>query len=91
MRRRERSAERITPLNPTDEQRALELRRRLASMLMERMNTVRSAAQFVFRHHPSIVREVTSAYERRRRAAQRRKDAAVPDAQAAGGAATPAS
>jgi hypothetical protein len=56
-------------------------------MLMERMNTVRSAAQFVFRNHPSIVREVTSAYERRRRAAQRRKDAAVPDAQAA----TPAS
>jgi hypothetical protein len=53
--------------------RALALRNRLAMLLAAKMNAVRSAARFVFRHHPAIVREATSAYERRRRAAARRK------------------
>ena len=67
---RERPA---SPVTPTEEMRvALALRNRLATLLGERMNLVRSAARFVFRGSPEIVREVTSAYERRRRAAARR-------------------
>jgi hypothetical protein len=52
--------------------RALALRNRLAMLLAAKMNAVRSAARFVFRHRPEIVREATSVYERRRRAAARR-------------------
>jgi hypothetical protein len=52
--------------------RALALRNRLAMLLATKMNAVRSAARFVFRRRPEIVREATSAYERRRRAAARR-------------------
>lgn len=54
---------------------ALELRNRLAWMLERKIGEVRSAARFVFRHHPEIIREVTSVYERRRRAALRREKA----------------
>lgn len=61
------------PENLSEEARkARALRNRLATLLLGRMNAVRSAARFVFRHHPEIVRQVTSAYERRRRAAARR-------------------
>jgi hypothetical protein len=67
---RERPA---TPAALTGEAaRALDLRNRLAILLAAKMSAVRAAARFVFRHHPAIVREATSAYERRRRAAARR-------------------
>ncbi|HEU4535916.1 MAG TPA: hypothetical protein VFS00_17450 [Polyangiaceae bacterium] len=67
---RERPA---TPAGLSDEAaRALALRNRLAMLLAAKMGVVRSAARFVFRHHPAVVREATSAYERRRRAAARR-------------------
>jgi hypothetical protein len=89
VRLRERSAERIGPQNATGEECAQALRSRLASMLLQRMNTVRSAAQFVFRHHPNIVREATSAYERRRRAARRRKTEAATSTQVAETASAP--
>ncbi len=57
----------------SDEARqALALRNRLANLLYDRISVVRGAARFVFRNQPDIVREVTSAYERRRRAASRR-------------------
>jgi hypothetical protein len=79
---RERSAQRIGPQNISAEQRALDLRSRLASMLAQRMSAVRSAAQFIFRREPSIVREATSAYQRRRRAEQRRKSEASPATEA---------
>jgi hypothetical protein len=79
---RERSAQRIGPQNVSAEQRALELRARLASMLAQRMGLVRAAAQFVFRRHPTIVREVTSAHQRRRRAERRRKAEEVATTQA---------
>jgi hypothetical protein len=36
------------------------------------MQQVRAAARFVFRQKPKLVREVTSAYERRKRRASRR-------------------
>jgi hypothetical protein len=63
-----------TPVNKTEEAaKALALRNRLATLLSIRMGFLRGAARFVFRHHPEIVREATSAYERRRRAASRRK------------------
>ncbi|WP_437289241.1 hypothetical protein [Sorangium sp. So ce406] len=56
-------------------QEALLLRNKLAALLIERMGLVRSAARFVFRGQPEIVREVTSAYDRRKRAAARRAKA----------------
>ncbi|MCP4197273.1 MAG: hypothetical protein GY762_08995 [Proteobacteria bacterium] len=43
------------------------LRRQLTHLLMERVRLVRTAARFVFRNHRSIVREITSSYERKRR------------------------
>jgi hypothetical protein len=80
---RERSAARPGPQNVSAEQRALELRSRLASLLTQRMSVVRSAAHFVFRRQPNIVREVTSAYERRCRAAWRRSSETAPAAEPA--------
>jgi hypothetical protein len=51
------------------------LRDQLAVLLQQRINRVRAAARHVFRHHPKILREVTSSYQRTRRAAARRKQA----------------
>lgn len=68
-----------SPATPGEETRqALALRNRLATLLNQRMNLVRSAARFVFRGSPEIVRESTSAYERRRRAAARRTPEKTP-------------
>lgn len=62
-----------SPSPKTKEAReALVLRNKLANLLNARMNLVRGAARFVFRDQPEVVREVTSAYERRKRAAARR-------------------
>lgn len=60
--------------SPTTKQarEALGLRNKVVNLLNARMTLVRSAARFVFRDQPAIVREVTSAYERRKRAAARR-------------------
>jgi len=58
-----------------EELAALELRNRLAHMLFQRMSLVRRAARFVFRDQPEIVRQATSAYQRRQRAARRRAQA----------------
>ena len=49
----------------------LRLRKQLTHLLMERVRLVRTAARFVFRNHPAVVREITSRYERRRRARSR--------------------
>ncbi len=63
-----------TPVPQTESAaRALALRNRLATLLATRISFVRGAARFVFRNHPEIAREATSADERRRRAAARRK------------------
>ncbi len=48
-------------------------RNQFATLLLQRMNLVRSAARYVFRRHDDIVKQVTSAYQRRRRAAARRR------------------
>lgn len=63
---------------PENVARAKALRSRLATLLWHRMSAVRGAARFVFRNQPEIIREVTSAYERRRRAAARRAGAKKP-------------
>ncbi|WP_437484114.1 hypothetical protein WME75_44135 [Sorangium sp. So ce1014] len=62
---------------------ALVLRNKVIGLLNARMATVRAAARFVFRDRPDIVREVTSAYGRRRRAesarrAKKKADAPLP-------------
>lgn len=49
------------------------LRDRLATLLQQRMGRVRAAARHVYRHHPKLLREVTSSYQRTKRAAARRK------------------
>ncbi|MBI5479061.1 MAG: hypothetical protein HY906_09405 [Deltaproteobacteria bacterium] len=61
------------PVPPSaEERRALAYRNRLLTLLQARGGRGRAAARFVFRNHPAIIREATSAYERRRRAAARR-------------------
>ncbi len=63
---------------------ALALRNKLAGYLLAQMGLVRAAARFVFRNQPEIVREATSAYERRKRATTRRsKEAPAPAPKAA--------
>jgi hypothetical protein len=68
---RELSAGPAAPADPPDEVRALEFRNRLGMLLYDRMQRVRAAARFVFRHQPDLVRQVTSVYARRQRAAHR--------------------
>jgi hypothetical protein len=67
----EHSAGPIVPEVPGAAQ-ALDLRNRVGALLLDRMQQVRSAARFVFRRNPELVREVTSTYERRKRRASRR-------------------
>ncbi len=55
------------PVESADADAALDERNRLMTLLQRRVGLVRAAARFVFRRDPAIVREVTSAYERRRR------------------------
>jgi len=57
----------------SDARQKIDLRNRYAALLFDRVAAVRSVARFVFRHHPTIAREATSAWERNRRAASRRK------------------
>jgi hypothetical protein len=65
-----------SPQAPTEEaRRALALRNRLLTLMAQRIARVRSAARFVFRNHPEVIRQATSAFERRRRAEARRRAA----------------
>jgi hypothetical protein len=56
---------------------ALDWRNRLATVLAQEIGSLRAAARFVFRHHPTIRREAASAYERRVRAARQRAAAST--------------
>jgi hypothetical protein len=68
--------ERPTTAAPAENtRRALDVRNRVATLLIDRMCTVRAAARFVFRHNPVIAREAASLYLRKRRAAARRNSA----------------
>jgi hypothetical protein len=51
---------------------AIDWRNRLATVLAREVALVRSTARFVFRHHPALIRESASTYERRIRAARKR-------------------
>lgn len=53
---------------------ALLQRNQVGALLGQTMKQVRSAARFVFRNHPEIARQSTSAYERRKRAEARRRE-----------------
>lgn len=61
-----------TPIAAENTRRALDLRNRIATLLVDRMTTVRAAARFIFRNQPEIAREVGSTYVRRKRASARR-------------------
>lgn len=63
--------ERVAAAQKTRE--ASRVRNRLLHLLTRQMGNVRKGAARVFAHHPELVREATSAYERRRRAEARRK------------------
>jgi hypothetical protein len=60
-----------TPTTAANTRAALELRNRVATLLVERMTLVRGAARFVFRNFPAVAKEAGSAFERRRRSARR--------------------
>jgi len=62
-----------TPTSPENTRRALDIRNRVATLLVDKMALVRAAARFVFRNQPEISRLATSSFERRRRRAQRAK------------------
>jgi len=69
---REHSAGKLVG-EPTNAQRAaLDLRNRIATLLVGRMAQMRTAARFVFRGHPEVVRKMTSAWQRRKRAGGRK-------------------
>lgn len=61
-----------TPIAAENTRRALDLRNRVATLLVDRIATVRAAARFIFRNQPEIAREVGSTYVRRKRAYARR-------------------
>ena len=63
-----------TPVSPETTRKALDLRNRIGTLLVEHMAQVRAAARFVFRNFPEIAREASSAFERRRRNARRSAD-----------------
>lgn len=69
---RERSAARVRGRSDTSST-LLQQRNQFAALLIQRIARVRSATRYVFRHHDAIVKQVTSAYERRRRAAARKR------------------
>ena len=82
---RDQSAKKVA-VSPDEQQQALELRNRLAALLYERMQLVRSAARYVYRHDASRIRRVTSAYQRQRIARYRKQrqqeiEAPMPTAQ----------
>jgi hypothetical protein len=82
---RNRSADQRVSKPGSEEGAALELRNRVAALLLERMNRVRAVARYVFRHQPELVRKVTSSYQRKRRAEYRKKSSegeAVEEGQA---------
>jgi hypothetical protein len=52
----------------TDRKKWREARDRLVLVLDDRVTEVRLAARYLFRHHPALLRQATSAYERKRKA-----------------------
>lgn len=68
-----------TPSAMSDAQRkALALRNRVLALLAQRVALVRGAARFVFRADAALIRQATSAYERRRRNVSRKAKPPAP-------------
>ncbi len=63
-----------SPTSPENTRRTLDIRNRVATLLLDRMGQVRAAARFVFRNYPEIARESSSAFERRRRSLRKASD-----------------
>jgi len=63
-----------TPMATTDPKAksALLVRNQMATLATRTVSKVRAAVRFVFRDHPELIREASSAYERRKRAAAKR-------------------
>jgi len=55
----------------------MRMRDALATLLMDRVRAVRSAARFVFREQPQIAKKATSDYERKRKRKNRRASRAL--------------
>lgn len=75
--------------NEEDEALALDLKNRFLELVYRKSQQIRAAARFVFRRHPKLIREVSSAYARRSRAARRQRtqesdiqELSVPESQA---------
>lgn len=64
---------------------ATKTRNQMLTLLTANVALVRKCVAHVFKDHPSIVREVTSTYERRRRAASRRANAEAETKKDSGG------
>jgi hypothetical protein len=54
---RQRSAELLTKANPSEQRGVLSLRNRLLTLLFERVQRVRRAAQYLFRGQPDVLRK----------------------------------
>jgi hypothetical protein len=61
------------PANPD-----VDLRNRLLTLLDRQVSSVRLASAWVFRNHPQVIRQVSSAYQRRRRMAARQRSREPP-------------
>ena len=71
---RDRSANKLAGTDRPEQHECLELRNRLATLLYERMQLVRAAARYVFRHDPQTARRATSSYQRQRNARCRQRN-----------------
>jgi hypothetical protein len=76
---RERSAELLTKANPSEQRAVLALRNRLLTLLFERVQRVRRAAQYLFRGQPDVLRKFTSSYERKQRFARRKRQVSAAE------------
>ncbi len=75
---------------PAITQAALANRNRILQLLDKRVRMIRTAARFVFRHHPHIAQKAVSTYERTRRVLAKRSATRKKNAAANGAAKEPA-
>jgi hypothetical protein len=61
-----------TPMPAENTRRALDIRNRIATLVVNKMYLIRAAARFIFRNHPEIARGAGSSYLRRHRSAARK-------------------
>lgn len=69
---RDHSAEQLTRISGNEQREVISLRNRLLTLLLDRVDTIRRAARYLYRNQPSEARKFMSAYDRDRRRARRR-------------------